>query len=248
MRNSLTHIQGRKFLATAKEPAKGSHIAVSSLRSTVEEGKKRLATLLEKKALAVYIRCGSTDWMTPTNSISSTRRDYELKGALTKFIVDAHEDQTEMDERGSEQPPTTTRTVSAVYQSAKSKITSSRELLGHYKRASQQVAFGQRAPMMMSGWEKDSQTLRRILHEQGEKIKHEIHKSLIGDPKFSREEVKGKMSELDTDLWNQFAVGRAEEENVESLAGRKGETWAAVAKNAQRGVRHVVKNLPEDGE
>lgn len=34
---------------------KRSHTAVSNLRNAVEEGKKRLATLLEKKALGVYV-------------------------------------------------------------------------------------------------------------------------------------------------------------------------------------------------
>ena len=102
--------------------------------------------------------------------------------------------------------------------------------------------------MMESGWEKDSQTLQRILNIQGENIKLEIHRILNEDSKSSKEQVKDDVSELDTDLWNQFAVGEAEAENVEVRDGRKRETWARVARNAQRGVQRTVKTFPEDGD
>lgn len=103
-------------------------------------------------------------------------------------------------------------------------------------------------PTMESGWEKDSQTLQRILQKQGEKIKLEIHRLLNEDPRSSKEKAKDDVSELDTEIWNRFAVGEAKAETLEVLEGRIGDTWAVVAKNAQRGVRRTVKSLPEDGE
>ena len=194
------------------------------------------------------LHCVPTGWIALIKLLCSTQRDRELEDTFIKFILDAHRDRSEMAEREDKQPPTSKRIASAIYHSAKSNIASSRELLRHYEKASQQVAFGQRARMMVSGWEKDSQTLHRILNKQGEKIKYDIHQLLIGDPTLSKGQVKGDMSELDTELWNRFVVGEANEGNVEALDGRKGKTWASVVKNAQRGVRRTVKNLPEDDE
>lgn len=243
-----TQIQAREFLAAAKEPAKRSHAPISKFKNIVEEGKKKLINLLEDKARSVYARSVSTGWMTLTNFSASTRRDYELKDALIKVILGAQRDQTEMDERGVKQYSISKPTASAIRQSAKSKIASSRELLGHYERASQQVASGGGVPMMESGWEKDSQTLQGILNKQVEKIKLEVHKLLNEDSKTSKEQVEGDLSELDTDLWNRFAVSEAEEENIEASNEKSGETWAKVAKNARRGVRRAVKHLPKDGK
>lgn len=226
----LGHSTSVQFLAAAKEPAKRSHTAVSDLKNIVEEETKRLAKLLEQKAFGV------------------TKRDSELKDTLIKVIHDAQRDRTEIDEEGVDPSSTSKPTACAIYQSAKSNIASSRGLLGHYERASQQVASGQRVPMMESGWEKDILTLQRILNQQGEKIKSEVHQILNEDSESSKEQFKCNMSDLDTDLWNRFAVGEAKEKIVEALDGRREDTWAVVAKNAQRGVRRTVKNLPEDGE
>ena len=186
--------------------------------------------------------------MIPTHLNFSTKRDHGFKDTLIKVILDAQGDQTEMDQRGVKWSSTSKPTTSTIYQSAKSNLAFSRELLGHYERASQQVALKKRVTMMESGWEKDSQTLQRILNIQGENIKLEIHRILNEDSKSSKEQVKDDVSELDTDLWNQFAVGEAEAENVEVRDGRKRETWALVARNAQRGVQRTVKTFPEDGD
>lgn len=235
-------------MVAAKEPAKRSHAAVSNFNNIVEEGKKKLANLLEEKAVGVYARRLSTGWMTSTYFIPSTRRNYELRDALIKVILDTQRDKAEVDEKEVKQSTTSKPTAAAVYQSAKSKISSSRELLGRYERASQQIASGEGILMIESEWEKDSQKLQSILDKKGDKVKLEVHGLLNEVSKYSKEEVKGDPSELDTDLWNRFAVGEAKEENVETLDGRKGETWAVVAKNAQRGVQRTVKYVPEDGK
>ncbi|CAF9906914.1 MAG: hypothetical protein ALECFALPRED_002752 [Alectoria fallacina] len=224
------HSTSVEFLAAAKTPAKRSHAPISKFKNVVEKGKKKLIKILEEKARSV------------------TRRDYELKDALIKVILGAQRDQTELDERGVKQHSISRPTASAIHQSAKSKIASSRELLGHYERASQQVASGRGVPMMESEWEKDSQTLQGILNKQVQKIKLEVHKFLNEDSKTSKEQVEGDLSELDTDLWNRFAMSEAEEENIEASNGKSGETWAKAAKNAQRGVRRAVKHLPKDGK
>ena len=226
-----------------KEPTKRSHAAVSNLKNIVEEGKQKLADLLREKALGVYARSVSTGLMTPTNLRHSTKRDHEFKDTLINLILEAQRDQIDMDERVVKRSSTSKLIASAIYQRAKSNIASSRELLGQYERASQQIAFGKEFPMMETGWEKDSQTLQRILKSQGENVKHKVHQLLNEDPHPSKEQVKGDGSDLDTDLWNRFAAGEAK-----ALDTNKGGTWAVVAKNAQQGVRHTVKMLPEDGE
>lgn len=180
-----------------------------------------------------------------TKSSASSKRDSELKESIIKVVFEAQRGQTEIDERGAEQVSTSRATASTVYQNTKLTIASSRDLLKDYQRASQQVEIGKGVPMTESGRETDNETLQRILRRRGEMAKFEIRQMLDEDPKSSKEQVTDDSSELDRDLWNQFAVVEAKEGNVEALDGRKGETWAIVAKNAQRGVRHL---LPKEGK
>ena len=94
--------------------------------------------------------------------------------------------------------------------------------------------------MTESGREKDNETLQRILRRQGEMAKLEIRQMLDEYPQSSKEQVTDDSSDLDTDLWNRFAVVEAKEGTVETQDRRKGETWAVLAKNAQRGVRRLL--------
>ena len=59
--NTSTQVEARKFLTAAKGSGKTSHAVVSKLKSTVEEGKQKLAHVLEGKVLDVYVRWLSTD-------------------------------------------------------------------------------------------------------------------------------------------------------------------------------------------
>ncbi len=245
MLENLTQIQARTFLTAAKERAKGSHTVVSNLKNTVEERKKTLVTLLEEKVLGVYAHCISITWMTPTELSFSTKRDCELKDTFIRVVLGAQRYQIETEERRVNRSCASKPTESAIYLGAMSNIASSRELLGHYERASRQVTLSKRAPMRESGWEMGSQTLRRILQKQGEKIKLEVHQLLNEDSRSSKEQGKVGVSKLDTDLWDRFAVGEAKEEHIKVLDG-KSATWAEVAMNAQRGVRRAVKDLPDD--
>ena len=99
--------------------------------------------------------------------------------------------------------------------------------------------------MTESGREKDNETLQRILCRQGEMAKLEIRQMLEEYPQSSKEQVTDDSSGLDTDLWNRFAVVEAKEGTAEALDGRRGETWAVLAKNAHKGVRRL---LPKEGK
>ena len=94
--------------------------------------------------------------------------------------------------------------------------------------------------MTESGRETDNETLQRILRRQGEMAELEIRQMLDERSQSPKEQVTDDSSELDTDLWNRFAVVEAKEGTLEALDGRKGETWAVLAKNAQRGVRRLL--------
>ena len=59
--SKFTQVKARKFLTAAKGSEKISHAVVSKLKSTVEEGKQKLALVLEGKVLGVYVRWLSTD-------------------------------------------------------------------------------------------------------------------------------------------------------------------------------------------
>lgn len=185
-------------------------------------------------------------WMTATYLGSSTKRDYELKETFIKVILDAHRGQTETNETEVSRSSTTKPTAFAIYRKTKSDIASARELLRHYERASQQIASSKGIPMMESGWAKGSHTLQRILNKQGENVKLEVHQILNEAPRSTKEQVEGNMSKLDTEIWDRFAVSEAKEENVKASDRNQGKTWAVVAKNAKRGVRRAVKDLPED--
>lgn len=234
-------------MAAAKEPAKRSYPVVSNLKITVEEGKQKLASSLERKVHGVYARCVSISWMTPTDFSSSTEREFELKDTLIKFILYAERDQPEADDSGVKQSSIAKLTAPAIYRRAKFTLASSRELLVQYERASQQVAFSKGVSSMESGWEKDNETLQHILDKQKEMTKLELQQLLGKHSKFSKEQVQGEVSKSDTDLWDHFGVGETRMESVEALR-RKGETWAAVAKNAHRGVQRALKDLPEGDE
>lgn len=164
-------------------------------------------------------------------------------------MLDAQRDHIEMEEKRVKQSATSKPTITAIYESAKSNIAHSRRLLEDYERASLQVAFGKEVPVMEeSGWQKDSQTLQRIFSRQREESKLELHQLLSGAPKVSNEQFNADVSDLDNDLWDRFAVGEGKAEDADALDGTKGETWAMVARNAQRGVRRAVKTVPEIDE
>ena len=233
-------------MAAAKEPANRSSETVSNLKDTVEEEKQKLAKLLEGKVLGVYGRIVSTSWMTPTDPSSSTKRENALKDTLIRIIRDAQQDQTEIDERGLQHFSISKPTAFVVHSRAKSNIESSRGLLGHYEQASQQVISSKRVQIIESERVMDKQTLQRILNRQKEKIGLEVHQLLNKDPESLKGHITGAMSKLDANVWDHFTVCEAKEEQVEALDRGKGGTWAAVAKNAQRGVRRAVKDLPQD--
>lgn len=218
---------------------------VSNLKLTVEESKQKLASSLGRKVLSVYAQCVPTSWMTPTDFSPSTEQEFELKDALIKFILYSERDQPEVDNSGVKQSSIAKLTAPAIYRRAKANLASSRELLVHYGRASEQVAFSQGISMMESGWEKDNETLQHILGKQKVKAKLELQQFLSEDSKSSKEQVEEGVSKLDTDLWDHFGVGKTKMESVEALS-RKRETWAAVAKNVHRGVRRALKDIPED--
>ena len=235
-------------MTEAKQSGKRSRAIVSKLEKTVEEEKQKLANLLEGKVLSVYPRCLSTNKITPADMSCSTKREYELKDTLIKTILYAKGEQPELHEKGVKRCSVSKLTASAIRCRAKSNIASSRELLGRYEQASQQVAFPKGVLLMESECEKDNQTLKRILDKQREKTKLEVYQLLSEDSRSLKEQVEGDTSTLDNILWDQFAVGGAKKGPVKALGRRKGETWAAVAKNAQRGVRRAVKDLADDNE
>lgn len=185
--------------------------------------------------------------MDPTDFSSSSEREFELKDTLIKFILYAERGQPEVDNSRVKQSSIAKLTAPAIYRRAKSNLASSRELLVHYERASQQVAFSKGVSMMESGWEKDNETLQHILDKQKEKTKLELQQLLSKDSKSSKEQVEGDVSKSDTNLWDHFGVGETKMESVEALRIKR-ETWAVVAKNAQRGVRRALKDTPEDDE
>ena len=192
----------------------------------------------------MFVGCPQTRH--PAYLSRSTKREHELKDTLIKIILYAQQEQTELHEKRSQHFSAAKLTASAVHSRAKSNIAASRELLGYYEQASQQVAFSKRVLMMEPGWEKDKQTLQRIFNKQREKTKLELHRLLYEDSEPLEEQGKGDMSTLDNDLWDHFAVGEVKKEFVEALDSRKGHAWAVVAKNAQRGVRRALKDLPEE--
>ena len=61
VQSKSTQAEAREFSTAAKGSGKTSHAVVSKLKSTVEEGKQKLAHVLDGKVLGVYVGWLSID-------------------------------------------------------------------------------------------------------------------------------------------------------------------------------------------
>jgi len=133
-----------------------------------------------------------------------------------------------------------------LHQSALCLTKSSKDLLDHCKDANRQleeiVSTGRTTPR----WEDERTGLRRLIESQSKRVKHEIY-NLLHNEKLSPRQGIEDSSPNQHELWNRLAEvasnGRIASRRPSEDAG-----WALAARQMQRGVRRIVKHLPEDEE
>ncbi len=132
-----------------------------------------------------------------------------------------------------------------VYNIAKSGIHLSRQLVGHYNQICQQIAAAEGGLKMESGAEGDIQALQKVLHSQGEKAKLEVDHIINGSSKSAKGPYDINASAAGDGLWSRFAVPSKDDRKA---VRDKGESWAMAAEHIHKGVKRIVKHLPEDSE
>ena len=147
-------------------------------------------------------------------------------------------------------PKRTTSTkfkTSTIYETARSGISLSRDLLGHYDRTCQQITSAEGLLSIQSGSEGDLQTLKRIFDKQGEKTKLEVELLLNGSSGLTTKRPGDDASAGTDELWSRFAESkiRQEKDGAEQCGGKG---WAVTAECMLKGVQRMVKCLPEDSE
>lgn len=76
-------------------------------------------------------------------------------------------------------------------------------------------------------------------------MKYQIKTSLYGTTGSSKEVSTANMSRVESDVWTSFAK-EDEDGKEQSTDEPKAWYWARAAKQAERGLRHIVKHLPAD--
>lgn len=143
--------------------------------------------------------------------------------------------------RPTELPPRPS-SGAAIYETAKSAIALSRDLFSDYDRVCKLVASKDRPHTSSTSQKENREVLQRLLSKHGDKAKLEVRHLLHGNDKVSEENAVA----ADDPVWSRFAKTSASDIPKES--GIKGQIWASIAKDAQRGVHRMVKNLPEDSD
>ena len=132
-----------------------------------------------------------------------------------------------------------------VYNIAKSSIHLSRQLIGHYNLICQRIAAAEGSLRMESGAEGDIQALQKVLYSQGEKAKFEVDHIVDGSSKSAKGPCDIDASAAGDDLWSKFAVPSKDDRKA---VRDNGESWAMAAEHIHKGVKRIVKYLPEDSE
>jgi hypothetical protein len=126
-------------------------------------------------------------------------------------------------------------------------------LIGSAKKIIKSYDYACRAALScgkLSGTEaaKDSDCwkLTNLLETRRKDVKYQINSSLYGTAGFSKEVSAANMSRAEeSDVWTSFAKDD-EDEKDQSTDESKAGYWARAAKQAERGIRRIVKHLPED--
>jgi len=126
-------------------------------------------------------------------------------------------------------------------------------LIGSAKKIIKSYDYACRAALScgkLSGTEaaKDSDCwkLTNLLETRRKDVKYQINSSLYGTAGFSKEVSAANMSRAEeNDVWTSFAKDD-EDGKDQSTDESKAGYWARAAKQAELGIRRIVKHLPED--
>ncbi|KAL2046776.1 hypothetical protein N7G274_000794 [Stereocaulon virgatum] len=227
------HLMNAQFLAAPKQSTRRSNAALIKFSQTVDKRKQRLYDLLDERGLKFMEEDKDLHRSIFTISSRTYSNDLEMATAMPKSVL---------------KNTTIAKSLkSTVYNASRSGIVLSRDLLAHYDRGCQQITSVEGILRIKSGPKGDLQILQSAIDQQGEKIKSEVGQYLYGSRKPTKEHPGGDASVGDDEIWSRLAViGATSEEGKTEKNGGTG--WAVTAKQMQRGVRRIIKHLPEDSE
>ena len=136
--------------------------------------------------------------------------------------------------------------VHPIYRTARSLVSSSREVIKLYERSCQHLQSGKSTLGVEPEWKRDSEKLQTILNGQRKIIKQQIYSHLHGTKISSKERpaVAASLAEGE-DLWSRYALSPSHNDKGPKV-GSLVEGWALAAKNAQKGVQRMMRNVPDD--
>lgn len=175
-------------------------------------------------------------------------RDIQLRASLTTLLVEIQREPSQKTTVGVTESTNARLTAHGFFHDARSRITLSRQLIEHCDRVCQHIGFADSISTAKGSWDGDKQSLQRVLDRQGEKTRLEAHHLLYDarkPPRANPEDVV--LPEEEDDLWKRFAAAEFKQEGAE-IDVNEAAGWGVAANNHERGVRRVVKNLPEDSE
>ena len=132
-------------------------------------------------------------------------------------------------------------TVHPLQQEADSLINRSKELLKTYDKTSQEIAAYGDTLQVDEGWEADCQRLQHLLRVGKQVAENRVRRMLSNQGEDSRKnDPRVETLEKNEKRWAELAEGESRKDD--------GETWALVARRMEKGVRKLVKGLPEEEE
>ena len=137
-----------------------------------------------------------------------------------------------------------------IVETSRSSIDSSRKLLGLYSHLCQHIQPEQGVLSSESVCDKESLTLQRVLQRQADRTKLEVRRFLAKDGDAVDDDGDYREDEnlaAEEAIWSRFAPAKSGNQQGEYDEG-SGMGWGKAAARLQRGVKWLVKDLPEDSE
>ena len=125
----------------------------------------------------------------------------------------------------------------------------SKGLLERYATLSEQVASSEGLRLSKQQLESDAMKLDQVIMHQQDKVKEHIKILLNVGKSKSKENVRHQKAEgTELDIWGHL-IGSTGDVHVappSAASDEQATSWGRAARHARRGVKHLVKHLPDD--
>jgi hypothetical protein len=169
----------------------------------------------------------------------------QLQASLHSIIADSRRGMPQNEAERPRDPGNERLAGPAIYQSGRSAIALSRELMSQYLGICEQTASREGPTKDVSERGDEVEALQRVLQKQGNKVQSELGRFIQGESNASTALPPDEVLAGDNDLWDRYAVTLKQGENN---GKGKEHGWAVIAKHAQKGVHRIVRVLPDESE